>query len=114
MRLIHIMVICGLIGSPFSVRQAEPFPPAQAVVDVDGGNLALRYRDPQLVETGDDVAGGIAALDRRPLVEIGDDAWIGAGSTITEDVPPGALAIARARQVNKEDYDPRGERRDDD
>jgi len=35
-------------------------------------------------------------------VEIGDDAWIGAGSTITEDVPPGALAIARARQVNKE------------
>jgi bifunctional UDP-N-acetylglucosamine pyrophosphorylase / glucosamine-1-phosphate N-acetyltransferase len=35
-------------------------------------------------------------------VEIGDDAWIGAGSTITEDVPAGALAIARARQVNKE------------
>jgi bifunctional UDP-N-acetylglucosamine pyrophosphorylase / glucosamine-1-phosphate N-acetyltransferase len=37
-------------------------------------------------------------------VEVGDDAWIGAGSTITEDVPPGALAIARARQVNKEGY----------
>jgi bifunctional UDP-N-acetylglucosamine pyrophosphorylase / glucosamine-1-phosphate N-acetyltransferase len=37
-------------------------------------------------------------------VEIGDDAWIGAGSTITEDVPAGALAIARARQVNKEGY----------
>ena len=37
-------------------------------------------------------------------VEIGDDAWIGAGSTITEDVPPGALAIARARQVNKEGH----------
>jgi bifunctional UDP-N-acetylglucosamine pyrophosphorylase/glucosamine-1-phosphate N-acetyltransferase len=35
-------------------------------------------------------------------VAIGDDAWIGAGSTITEDVPPGTLAIARARQVNKE------------
>jgi bifunctional UDP-N-acetylglucosamine pyrophosphorylase/glucosamine-1-phosphate N-acetyltransferase len=35
-------------------------------------------------------------------VEVGDDARIGAGSTITEDVPPGALAIARARQVNKE------------
>jgi bifunctional UDP-N-acetylglucosamine pyrophosphorylase / glucosamine-1-phosphate N-acetyltransferase len=43
-------------------------------------------------------------------VEIGDDAWIGAGSTITEDVPPGALAIARARQVNKEG---RGGKRDD-
>jgi bifunctional UDP-N-acetylglucosamine pyrophosphorylase/glucosamine-1-phosphate N-acetyltransferase len=35
-------------------------------------------------------------------VEIGDDAWIAAGSVITEDVPPGALAIARARQINKE------------
>jgi bifunctional UDP-N-acetylglucosamine pyrophosphorylase/glucosamine-1-phosphate N-acetyltransferase len=35
-------------------------------------------------------------------VSIGDDAWIAAGSVITEDVPPGALAIARAKQVNKE------------
>ncbi|HXF98596.1 MAG TPA: bifunctional UDP-N-acetylglucosamine diphosphorylase/glucosamine-1-phosphate N-acetyltransferase GlmU [Gaiellaceae bacterium] len=35
-------------------------------------------------------------------VAIGDDAWIAAGSVITEDVPPGALAIARARQVTKE------------
>jgi bifunctional UDP-N-acetylglucosamine pyrophosphorylase/glucosamine-1-phosphate N-acetyltransferase len=37
-----------------------------------------------------------------PPVTIGDDAWTGAGSVITEDVPEGALAIARARQVNKE------------
>ncbi len=44
-------------------------------------------------------------------VEIGDNAWVGAGSTITEDVPPGALAIARAKQVNKSDY--RGEERDE-
>jgi bifunctional UDP-N-acetylglucosamine pyrophosphorylase/glucosamine-1-phosphate N-acetyltransferase len=43
-------------------------------------------------------------------VEIGDDAWIGAGSTITEDVPAGALAIARARQVNKDKH---GGKRDD-
>jgi bifunctional UDP-N-acetylglucosamine pyrophosphorylase/glucosamine-1-phosphate N-acetyltransferase len=43
-------------------------------------------------------------------VEIGDDAWIGAGSTITEDVPAGALAIARARQVNKKGH---GGKRDD-
>jgi bifunctional UDP-N-acetylglucosamine pyrophosphorylase/glucosamine-1-phosphate N-acetyltransferase len=37
-------------------------------------------------------------------VEIGDDAWVAAGSVITEDVPPGSLAIARSRQVNKERY----------
>jgi bifunctional UDP-N-acetylglucosamine pyrophosphorylase/glucosamine-1-phosphate N-acetyltransferase len=43
-------------------------------------------------------------------VTIGDDAWIAAGSVITEDVPPGALAIARARQVNKEG---RGGKRND-
>jgi bifunctional UDP-N-acetylglucosamine pyrophosphorylase/glucosamine-1-phosphate N-acetyltransferase len=43
-------------------------------------------------------------------VAIGDDAWVGAGSTITEDVPPGALAIARAKQVTKEG---RGGKRND-
>ena len=43
-------------------------------------------------------------------VSIGDDAWIAAGSVITEDVPAGALAIARAKQVNKKG---RGGKRDD-
>jgi len=35
-------------------------------------------------------------------VEIGPGAYTAAGSVITEDVPAGTLAIARARQVNKE------------
>lgn len=34
-------------------------------------------------------------------VEVGDGAYIAAGSTITENVPEGALAIARERQTNK-------------
>lgn len=34
-------------------------------------------------------------------VTVGDGALTGSGSTITEDVPAGALALGRARQVNK-------------
>ena len=37
-------------------------------------------------------------------VTIGDDAWVAAGSVITKDVPPAALAVARSRQVNKEGF----------
>ncbi len=37
-------------------------------------------------------------------VSVGDDAYTGAGSVITEDVPAGALGIARARQSNVEGY----------
>jgi bifunctional UDP-N-acetylglucosamine pyrophosphorylase/glucosamine-1-phosphate N-acetyltransferase len=37
-------------------------------------------------------------------VSVGDDAYTGAGSVITEDVPPGALGIARERQSNVEGY----------
>ena len=37
-------------------------------------------------------------------VTVGDDAYTGAGSVITDDVPAGALGIARARQQNVEGY----------
>jgi bifunctional UDP-N-acetylglucosamine pyrophosphorylase/glucosamine-1-phosphate N-acetyltransferase len=37
-------------------------------------------------------------------VTVGDDAYTAAGSVITEDIPPHALGIARARQVNKQGY----------
>jgi bifunctional UDP-N-acetylglucosamine pyrophosphorylase/glucosamine-1-phosphate N-acetyltransferase len=44
-------------------------------------------------------------------VTVGDDAYTGAGSVITEDVPAGALGIARARQTNVEGYAERVSRR---
>lgn len=37
-------------------------------------------------------------------VTVGDGAYTAAGSTITHDVPAGAMAFARARQSNKEGY----------
>ena len=37
-------------------------------------------------------------------VTVGDDAWTAAGSSITEDVPPGALGVARERQTNIEGF----------
>lgn len=37
-------------------------------------------------------------------VTVGKHAYVAAGSTITKDVPDNALAIARNRQENKEDY----------
>jgi bifunctional UDP-N-acetylglucosamine pyrophosphorylase/glucosamine-1-phosphate N-acetyltransferase len=37
-------------------------------------------------------------------LEIGDGGYIGAGSVITQKVPPEALALGRSRQVNKEGW----------
>jgi bifunctional UDP-N-acetylglucosamine pyrophosphorylase/glucosamine-1-phosphate N-acetyltransferase len=56
------------------------------------------------------VHGGVDTSFVAP-VSVGDDAWTAAGSVVTGDVPPGALAVARARQRNVERY---GERRGED
>ena len=37
-------------------------------------------------------------------VNVGSDVLVAAGSTITQDVPEGALAVARERQINKEGW----------
>jgi bifunctional UDP-N-acetylglucosamine pyrophosphorylase/glucosamine-1-phosphate N-acetyltransferase len=57
---------------------------------------------------GSGVHGGVDTSFVAP-VTVGDDAYTAAGSIVTDDVPPGALAVARARQRNVEDY---AERRD--
>jgi bifunctional UDP-N-acetylglucosamine pyrophosphorylase / glucosamine-1-phosphate N-acetyltransferase len=52
---------------------------------------------------GSRVRGGVDTSLVAP-VTVGDDAYTAAGSVVTEDVPPGALAVARARQRNVEGY----------
>lgn len=37
-------------------------------------------------------------------IEIGSNVFLAAGSTVTQNVPNGSLAIARNKQINKEDY----------
>lgn len=37
-------------------------------------------------------------------IEVGDGAYIGAGSCITKDVPAGSLAVGRSRQITKEGW----------
>ncbi len=52
---------------------------------------------------GSGVRGGVDTSFVAP-VTVGDGAYTAAGSVVTEDVPPGALAMARARQQNIEGY----------
>jgi bifunctional UDP-N-acetylglucosamine pyrophosphorylase/glucosamine-1-phosphate N-acetyltransferase len=58
---------------------------------------------------GRNVRGGVDTSFVAP-VEVGDDAWTAAGSVITNDIPPGALGVARERQRNVEGFDERKKR----
>jgi len=63
-------------------------------------------RKKYVTKIGKDVFVGSDSQFIAP-VSVGDGAYIGSGSTITKDVPPGALAVSRAKQVIREDYVPR-------
>ena len=52
---------------------------------------------------GDHVRVGSDTMLVAPLT-IGDGAYTAAGSVITDDVPPGAMAVGRARQRNVEGW----------
>ena len=52
---------------------------------------------------GKGVRTGVDTAFVAPVI-VGDSAYTGAGSVITEDIPEGALGVARARQTNVEGY----------
>jgi bifunctional UDP-N-acetylglucosamine pyrophosphorylase/glucosamine-1-phosphate N-acetyltransferase len=83
--------------------------------NIAAGNITANYRPElgkgkQRTTIGRNVRTGVDNAFVAP-VSIGDNAWVAAGSVVTDDVPADALAIARARQETKEGY-ARGKRND--
>ncbi len=77
--------------------------------NLGAGSITANYdgRRKHRTTIGARVHGGVDTSYVAP-VSVGDDAWTAAGSVVTEAVAPGALAVARARQVNIAGYDARG------
>jgi len=71
-------------------------------VNIGAGTITCNYdgvtKSPTRIEAGAFV--GSDSILVAP-VTVGEGAYVAAGSTITEDVPKDALALGRARQVNK-------------
>jgi bifunctional UDP-N-acetylglucosamine pyrophosphorylase / glucosamine-1-phosphate N-acetyltransferase len=74
-------------------------------VNIGCGSITVNYdgKNKYLTKIEDGVFIGCNSNLVAP-VTIGKDAYVAAGSTITKDVPSEALSIARAKQVNKENY----------
>jgi bifunctional UDP-N-acetylglucosamine pyrophosphorylase/glucosamine-1-phosphate N-acetyltransferase len=74
-------------------------------VNIGAGTITCNYDGVNKHKTliGDGVFVGSDTALVAPIV-IGEGAYIGAGSTITRDVPPDALAVARGEQVIKEGW----------
>jgi bifunctional UDP-N-acetylglucosamine pyrophosphorylase/glucosamine-1-phosphate N-acetyltransferase len=73
--------------------------------NIGAGNITANYdgRDKHRTTIGAGVRTGVDTAFVAP-VDIGDGAYTGAGSVITEDVPEGALGMARSRQTTIEGY----------
>ncbi|MSO30104.1 MAG: bifunctional UDP-N-acetylglucosamine diphosphorylase/glucosamine-1-phosphate N-acetyltransferase GlmU [Acidobacteria bacterium] len=76
-----------------------------AHVNVGAGTITCNYDGTRKHETviDDDAFIGSDTQLIAP-VRVGKGAYVGAGSSITKDVPPGALGIGRARQTNIEGW----------
>jgi bifunctional UDP-N-acetylglucosamine pyrophosphorylase/glucosamine-1-phosphate N-acetyltransferase len=76
-----------------------------ANVNVGAGTITCNYDGRKKYETviEDDAFIGSDTQLIAP-VRVGKGAYVAAGSSITEDVPAGALGIARGRQANKEGW----------
>ncbi len=73
--------------------------------NLGAGTITANYdgHDKHRTKIGKRVHGGVDTSFVAP-VSVGDDAYTAAGSVVTDDVPDGALAIARAEQRNVEAY----------
>jgi bifunctional UDP-N-acetylglucosamine pyrophosphorylase/glucosamine-1-phosphate N-acetyltransferase len=73
--------------------------------NLGAGSITANYDGTHKHRTtiGARVHGGVHTSFVAP-VTVGDDAWTAAGTVVTGDVPPGALAVARPRQRNVERY----------
>ena len=76
-----------------------------ANVNFGAGTITVNYDGQKKYKTiiGNNVFVGSNSTIIAP-VELGDNSLVGAGSTITKDVPADAIALGRGRQINKEDY----------
>jgi bifunctional UDP-N-acetylglucosamine pyrophosphorylase/glucosamine-1-phosphate N-acetyltransferase len=82
--------------------------------NLGAGTITANYdgRKKHRTTIGAGVRGGVDTSFVAP-VAVGDGAWTAAGSVITEDVPAGALGVARARQRNIEQYSERKKENED-
>ena len=71
-------------------------------VNIGAGTITCNYdgthKHPTRIEAGAFIGSDTTLV---APVTVGENAYVAAGSAITEDVPAGALALARARQVVK-------------
>lgn len=74
-------------------------------VNIGAGTIFCNYdgvtKNKTVIDEGAFIGSGVELV---APVKVGKKAYVGAGSTITEDVSPGALAVERSKQVEKKGW----------